>query len=293
MGRRPIRAAAALTTLLLVGLLGACGNGGAAEDGVRASSGPAAEEPATTSTTVAPASSATTTAKLGATTTGARATTTTARPATTTTPAAGAAALTPPAPGTYRYDTSGTTTVAGSPYPFPAVTTLVIDPASGTTQHSTRNLRDPAGNGPATEFTLDYRPQGVYLVLLRVTVGLSGYSDTEEVRPSSPVLLLATGARPGAHSDTVLPGTNGAHLTVDVTGSEPVTVAGQRVDTTVVQAAIQLAPGDITGRQVLTVNVDPKSRLWVKERSVSDASAAGGLFTLHGEYTATIQRLTP
>lgn len=292
MCRRPNRAAAALTTVLLVGVLGACGNGGAADDGVRASTGSAAApELATTTTTAAP-TSPTTTAKPGATTPRA---TTTARTATTTAPAAaaGPAALTPPAPGTYRYDTSGTTTVAGSPYPFPAVTTLVVDPASGTTQHSTRNLRDPSGNGPSTEFTLDYRPQGVYLVVLRATVGLSGYTDTEEVRPSSPVLLLATGARPGAHSDTILPGTNGAHLTVDVTGTEAVTVAGQRVDTTVVQAAIQLAPGDITGRQVLTVNVDPKSRLWVKERSVSDASAGGGLFTLHGEYTATIQRLTP
>ncbi|HWI04859.1 MAG TPA: hypothetical protein VNT52_13695 [Acidimicrobiales bacterium] len=54
-----------------------------------------------------------------------------------------------------------------------------------------------------------------------------------------------------------------------------------------------LAPGDVTGRQELTVNIDRGSRLWVKERSVTEASAAGGLFTARSEYTATMQRLTP
>jgi hypothetical protein len=72
-----------------------------------------------------------------------------------------------------------------------------------------------------------------------------------------------------------------------------VTVAGQGVDTLVMRAVVTLAPGDVTGRQELTVNVDPATRLWVRERSVLDASAGAGLFTLHSEYTATIQRLTP
>jgi hypothetical protein len=65
------------------------------------------------------------------------------------------------------------------------------------------------------------------------------------------------------------------------------------VDTVAIRAAVNLAPGDVTGRQEFTVNLDRTSRLWVRERSVTDASAAGGLFTLHSEYTATIQRLTP
>ena len=80
---------------------------------------------------------------------------------------------------------------------------------------------------------------------------------------------------------------------VDVVGEERVTIAGQAVDTLVVRAVVTLAPSDVTGRQELTLNVDRSSRLWVKERSVADASAAGGLFRLHSEYTATLQRLTP
>jgi hypothetical protein len=201
--------------------------------------------------------------------------------------------LIPAAPGTYRYDTTGATTFAGTSVPFPALTTLVVDPPSGTRQRLTRNLRDAAGNGLSTAFTLDYRPEGVFLVSLGVTTGFSGITDTRELRPASPVLLLATGARPGAHREADLTGPSAGKLVVDVLREERVTVAGQVVDTLVLRATVTLAPGDVTGRQEITVNIDRTSRLWVRERSVTDASAAGGLFTLHSEYTATLQRLTP
>jgi hypothetical protein len=286
MGRRP---AAALAALLLA-TLAACGSGGSGStDAVR---GSAAEESTTTST----AAATTTSVARGATTSTTRgATTTTVRSSTTTTAtgAAGAKALTPPAAGTYRYNTSGATTFGVASQPFPAVTTLLVDPATGTVQHSTRNLQDPTGAGPSTEFTLDYRAQGVYLVALRITIGAAGTSQTLEFRPPSPVLLLATGAGPGSHTEADLPGATGAKLVVDVLGAERVTVAGQGVDTLVMRAVVTLAPGDVTGSQSLTVNVDRTSRLWVRERSVLDASAAGGLFKLHSEYTANIQRLTP
>jgi hypothetical protein len=245
-------------------------------------------------TTVAPTTIAapgrTTTTRAGA------ARTTTTRPAATTTtaPAAsGPRALAPATPGTYRYDTAGATTLAGSTIAFPAVTTLVVDAPSGTRQRATRNLRDASGNGLQTEFTLDYRPEGVFLVSLKVTTGFSGISDVRDLRPASPVLLLATGAGPGAHREADLTGNSAAKLVVDVLRKEPLTIGGQAVDTLVMRATVTLAPGDVTGRQELTVNVDPGSRLWVKERSVTDASAAGGLFTAHSEYTATMQKLTP
>ena len=285
------RAAAAIAALLLA-VLAACGSGGGSADAVR---GSIAEEPTTTG-----APSTTTTAAAGATTSTTRrtTTTTTARSATTTstaagTPGAAATALTPPAPGTYRYNTSGTTTYGVASQPFPAVTTLVVDPPTGTLQHSARNLQDPSGAGPLTEFTLDYRPQGVFLVALRITIGAAGTSQTLDLRPASPVLLLATGAGPGTHTEADLPGATGAKLVVDVLGAERLTVAGQAVDTVVMRAVVTLAPGDVTGTQSLTVNVDRTSRLWVRERSVLDASAAAGLFKLHSEYTANIQRLTP
>jgi hypothetical protein len=133
----------------------------------------------------------------------------------------------------------------------------------------------------------------VFLVAVRLTVGFAGTSDVRDLRPAAPVLLLATGARPGAHTEADLGEAPAAKLTTDVVGEERVTVAGQAVDTLVQRATITLPPGDVTARQQLTVNLDPGTRLWVRERSVTDASGAGGLFTLHSEYTATLQRLTP
>ncbi len=279
-------AAAALGLALLV----ACGNGDGSTDAVRESAG----QESTTTTTTAPATTTTTGGRTTTTTAGGR-TTTTIRAAAgvTTTTAAGAAALTPATPGTYRFDTTGNTTVAGVTTPFPAVTTLVVDAPSGVRQHATRNLRDAAGNGLVTEFTLDYRPDGVHLVALRVTTRFNGITDVRDLRPAAPVLLLATGARPGAHLDVDLMGTSTAKLAVDVLREERLTIGGQAVDTLVMRAVVTLAPGDVTGRQELTVNVDRGSRLWVKERSVLDATALGGLVTAHSEYTATLQRLTP
>ncbi len=276
--------------------LAACGDGGDPTQAVRESAGPTVVD-TTLPTTSTEVPAPTTTEPAGRTTTtaaaGARTTTTRVAAATTTTVPLALRPLTPPAAGTYRYDTSGATTFAGTTVPFPAVTTLVVDAPSGTGQRSTRNLRDATGNGVSTEFTLDYRPEGVFLVSLRLTTGFSGVTDVRDLRPAAPVLLLATGARPGARTEADLTGTSSARLVVDILREERLTIGGTAVDTLVMRAAVILAPGDITGRQELTVNVDRGSRLWVRERSVTDASAAGGLVTVHSEYNATLQRLTP
>ncbi|HWI02770.1 MAG TPA: hypothetical protein VNT52_02925, partial [Acidimicrobiales bacterium] len=174
-------------------LLAACGDGTPAPEAVRGSAG---QETTTTSEVVATTSTSAggrTSTTAGA---GARTTTTTARSAATTTTAApaGSRALTPATPGTYRYDTAGATTIAGMTVQFPAVTTLVVDAPSGTRQRLTRNLRDAAGNGVQTEFNLDYRSEGVFLLSLKVTTGFGGFTDVRDLRPASPVLLLATGA---------------------------------------------------------------------------------------------------
>jgi len=291
--RRP---AAAMTGALLL-TLAACGDGGPSTEAVRDSSGSPVAETSTTTVGATPSSETTTTAPGGRTTTTAAsartATTRAGAGAATTTVPSGPRALTPAAAGTYRYDTSGATTFAGSTVPFPAVTNLVVDAPSGTRQRSTRNLRDATGNGVSTEFTLDYRPDGVFLISLRLTTGFSGVTDVRDLRPAAPVLLLATGARPGSHTEADLTGTSSARLVIDVLREERVMIGGTAVDTLVMRAAVNLAPGDITGRQELTVNVDRGSRLWVRERSVTDASAAGGLVTVHSEYNATLQRLTP
>lgn len=275
---------------VLLALLAGCGDGAPAPDAVRASAG---QDTTTTTSTVAPTTTTSVARRTTTTRVGARTTTTRPAAPTTTAPSSGPRALAPATPGTYRFDTAGATTFAGTTTPFPAVTTLVVDAPSGTRQRSTRNLRDAAGNGLQTEFTLDYRPEGVFLVSLKVTTGFSGISDVRDLRPASPVLLLATGAGPGAHREADLAGNSAAKLVVDVLREEQLTVGGTAVDTLVMRATVTLGPGDVTGRQELTVNVDRGTRLWVKERSLTDASAAGGLFTAHSEYTATMQRLTP
>lgn len=287
------RAPAALGSLLLL-VVSACGNTGGSAEAVRDSASQAGAETTTTAVTTIPPETSTTTVAGRTTTTSRSRTTTTARPGPVpTTVASGAAALTPAAPGTYFYDTTGRSTFAGSTTAFPEVTTLVVDPPSGSRQRLFRNLRDAAGNGLASDFVLDYRPEGVFLVSLRLTVVFSGITENRDLRPSAPVLLLATGARPGAHTEADLGGATAAKLAIDVVGEERVTVAGRPVDTLVVRTTITLVPSDVTGRQELTLNIDRATRLWVRERSVTDASAAGGLFTLHSEYSTTIQSLSP
>ncbi|MFN2607220.1 MAG: hypothetical protein ABR511_04905, partial [Acidimicrobiales bacterium] len=108
---------------------------------------------------------------------------------------------------------------------YPAVTTLTVDRASGTTQHWVRNLRDPSGNGPQFDLFLDFRPSGIYLSDLRLTAGFSGVTTTEDLRPASPEPLVAAGAGPGTHLAYDLAGGSGAaHLVIDVLRTERVTV---------------------------------------------------------------------
>jgi hypothetical protein len=205
---------------------------------------------------------------------------------------AGSVALAPAPPGTYRYDTSGTTTVGLTVLPYPAVTTLTVDPPAGSRQHWTRDLRDPSGNGPVLELSLDYRPGGVHLEGLRLTTSISGFVDTRDLRPPSPALLLPTGAGPGARQEIDLAGgASSARLVVEVQGQERLTIGGRAVDTLVVHLVATLAPGQITGTLDLTAWLAPSVRLWVKERSVTDATAGGGLARLQSRYEATLQRL--
>ena len=284
-------AAACLLTLTV--LLGACGGG---KDEGATASGPSTSVADTTSTTVEPPTTTTaapTTTRRGTATTRPPAGTGDAGPAAPAGPT-GPAAVKPPASGTYRYSTGGSTTFGLTSVPFPAVSTLVVDPAAGTRQHSTRDLRDAAGFGPVTEFTLDYRADGVYLESLRLTTNAGTFTDTRELRPPVPTLFLPTDARPGTSLAIDLPTATGvAKVTVEVQAEGRLVVGGQGVDTLKVRMVATLPPGDVTGRQELTLDVDRASGLWVRERSVTDASAGGGLIQLHSQYEAMLQRLTP
>ena len=226
---------------------------------------------------------------------GGNATTTTPAPAP---PIPGAATpatapLTPAAPGTYHYDTSGTSRFGNVASPFPAVTTLIVDPAAGTTQHATRDLRDASRNGAVLETVLDYRPDGIALVSLRVTATFLLFTEVEELHPPTPVLLLPTGFREGLHRDVDLPAQAGtAHLTIDVLRQEQLTIGGQSVTTNRVHLVASI-PGQLNGRLDLTLWVASAYRLWVREHSVGEATGPDGSSLYHSEYDATLQRLTP
>ena len=283
-----VRAAAAFAIACLT--LVACGGGDDQARRLQPAPTTTAPEESTTTVPSAPAGGETTTTTRRA--TGAPTTIPAARP-----PAAAAAAPTaatgPPAAGTYRYDTSGSSSFGLGPVPFPAVTTLMVDSATGTRQRSVRDLRDPSGTGALSESVLDYRPDGVHLISLRLTTRVAGTTDVRELRPVEPVLILPTSARPGHHAEFDIPSNGGvpAHVAVDVLREETVSVGGQAVGALVIRAVTTLPPGPVSGRQELTVSYDRGSRLIVKERQVTDATA--GLLNFHSEYDATLQRLTP
>jgi hypothetical protein len=175
------------------------------------------------------------------------------------------------------------------------VSTLAVGSPSGTTQRWTRDLRDAGGSGPITEFALDFRPDGIYLDGLTLTNSFQGMVNVQELRPTSPPLLVPTGAGAGAHSEFDLQGGDGgvAHATVDVTGQEAVPVGGRAVDTLVVRTAITLPSGQVSGHVELTGWFAPSARIWAKEHFVADAAIAGGLFTFHSQYDAIARSLSP
>lgn len=277
---------AAIAAIVVVPALTACsGSSTTTTAPVNTTAGPpttvAAPAPSTTATTAVARSAG-------------RAPTTTGKPsgATTTRPAgtSSAPAYPPPAAGLYRYDTAGTTTAPLTNLQYPAVTTLTVDAPSGTRQHSARNLRDGSGNGPLFDFMLDYRPQGIYVEGITLTVGLSGVTTARDLRPPTPQPLLPAGARPGTHLEyDVSGGTSTAHVVIDVVRTERVTIGGQGVDTLVMHVVATLPAGDTSGTVDLTAWFAPGARLWAKERFILAASAGG--FTVRSDYAATLQRL--
>lgn len=225
-------------------------------------------EPAAPSTSVSPATTTTRPA--------ARATTTAP---VTAAPSGGSAApaLAPPAPGTYRYATRGQSTFGATVLPFPATTTLTLDPAAGTRQRAVRDLRN-GGNGPVFEYVLDYRPEGIHLVSLAASVTFLVFNQREELRPPSPVLFLPAGAAAGTRREVDVPTAMGntARLVIEVRSA------------TVVQLTATLI-GQLSNRIELTVTLDPATRLWTQERLVAEATAPTGEVAFRSEYTATLQ----
>ena len=276
-------------------VLANCGGGAkrAATQGAGASATSVVED--TTSTTAAPAAAA-----------GAGASTTVRRTTPTAAPRAGAAragsaagATGGPAPatpvpaGTYRYDTTGSTqSSGGANHPMPSVTTLVADKPAGATQHATRDLRDPNGQGQTVETVLVYQADGVHVQEIKVTTVLGGgVTDVRDVTANPPPLIARTGAAPGDRYEFTLTGSGTTfHGVVAVQRLEQLVVGGQPVTTAVTKLDVDFS-GSVTGHQSATDWVEGSHLLNVKEQVVTDAKA--GALQTHTEYSATLQRLAP
>src|SRR5204863_2192624 len=207
------------------------------------------------------------------------------------TPPPGAKAATPTAPGAYKYDTSGSSKFGNTTSAPPPVTTLTVDPPGGTRQHSTLDSRDGSGNGSITETTLDYQPQGVFLVELKVTTKAGFVNDVTDFVANPPALVAPTGVHPGQSVEFDLSGSGtNAHVKVDFLRTEKMTVGGQSVDTLMAHQTATLS-GKVTGTQNSDTWTSTQYDLTVKNHTVADLTAYG--IQAHSDTTSTLQKLTP
>ena len=269
-----------------------------------------------TSTTAADASSTSTTAARGTSNgagsrsgtggSGAGATSTTANGAGTAAPAGGTAAsgspsgsppgsvgaagFRPPTPGSYLYDTTGSLSYLGTTKAYPAVTTLVVDPAAGLVQHAVRNLTN-GGDGFTIEQIYDYRPEGIAVDQQRLSVSLGSLKTVKTLRPTGSALWLGTNDGPGAHHEFDLQGKDIAgHEIVDVLRTEKITVGGQSVSADVVRTTLSFS-GSANGSIVLDQWFVRSARVVGKEHLDGDVRAS--LVRLTTKYDAVLRRLTP
>lgn len=264
-------------------VLAACGGGGGAKKtaakGTTTSSEASTTTVAGSSTTAAGGATATTKAAAKpAANSGAKVN---GQPASGYTPPAGATPAKPATPGTYTYDNSGTSSLGA----VPAKSSLIIDPPQGTQQHSTNDM----GSSGKTETTLDYKPEGVYLVEVKVTAPGATYDFVG----NPPPLAAPTGVKPGQSVDFDLstnpPGTS-IHVHIDFVRMETITIGGQPVDTMVIHQVGTLS-GNLTGTQTMDAWVSQQYDLFVKTHTTGDVHQ--GVFEAKSDVTSTLEKLTP
>ncbi|MBV8388150.1 MAG: hypothetical protein JOZ68_09365 [Acidimicrobiia bacterium] len=274
---------AALAAIAAV-VLAACGGGG----GKKTAANKTTTSVSDTSTTVE--GSTTTTGAAGATATTKKAATATTsaakvngQSASNYTPPAGATPAKPSPSGTYTYDNQATgTNTFGAP---PAKSSLIVDPPQGTKQHSTNDM----GSSGKTETTLDFRPEGVHLVEVKVTAQGQSYDFTANPAP----LAAPTGVQPGQSvtfdvSDAAR--NTSIHVQIDFVRMETITIGGQPVNTMVIHQVGTLS-GGLTGTQTMDAWVSPQYDLFVKTHSTGDVHS--GVFEAKSDVTSTLEKPTP
>ncbi len=311
---RWVLAAAALA------VIAACGSGGTKASGSRAlgasvSTTQAPGSPGTLSSD-SPTSSSTTTGATAASpgTTGPSSGVTSSGPRTTsavkggsgpapagpTSTVAGARTTSPPAhaavgtaPGRYTYDDSGTTS-GGAPTttrPVSAKTHLVVDPATGDTQHSTQTTD---GVDETQEQIYRFQPSTVYLADLKLSGALA-----KEFKPAAPG-VVATPLPPAGHwswdmSAVGDPGTT-AHGDFAYVGAEPVQVAGQTYPTSRIDGTVTIKSSyngtPITVKIQETQWLSTTYLLPLREHMVTDTTY-GVSSVGHSDTTSTVESVKP
>lgn len=190
------------------------------------------------------------------------------------------------APGHYTYDVAGTVTVGspGTPQRADGTATLTVEPADGDRQRST--LHDD--NGDTTE-ELVVRSTGTYAADLH----LATKAFDKDFRPTSPVLLVPSPARPGTSwswSATSTDGKTQLHATSQVLRTESVTVEGRQVPTAVIDSTLTLS-GDVDFTDELTTWYAAGPRLVAKEHSKGKGSYSGFPFSF--DSTRTLRSTRP
>lgn len=207
--------------------------------------------------------------------------------------AAGAESATPLAEGTYEYDTDGQVVLSGGPpRDLPATTTLTGQKPNGVAQRRVRDLRDAEGNGTVTETDLEFRPDGVYITRVKVTVSFpGGVTDVRELKTEKPELIAPTGGGPGFATSFVMTGSGTtAEVSIRVLRAETISIGGRSVEAQVAETKIVFS-GALRGHQTSTCWFWPKHIVAVKE--VVSADIQNGPIRAQTEYEATLRSLTP
>jgi hypothetical protein len=195
------------------------------------------------------------------------------------------------APGVYRFDTSGSTSSLLGTKSFPAVTTLTVDPPSGTRQHSKRELVASNGDGFVIEQTLDYQPGGIAVVQQRLALTQSGNRTVRTLTAAPATIVLPAGLPAGHHSDFSLTGsTIAGHEVADLTTASPVDVGGRAVSTVLLKTVLTVT-GNVSGTIELDQWWSPSSRVPMKEHLTG--AMKSGLVTVRTHYDATVRNAAP
>ena len=174
---------------------------------------------------------------------------------------------------------------------FPSTTTLTVDAAQGTRQHSVRRLVNPNGDGLVVEQTLDYQPQGVAVVSQKLTMTQSGNTTTKSLSADPTTVVLPVGLAIGGQRAFDLSGSGlTAHEVVSLVQATTTSVAGQSVSGVLMRTVLTLT-GGVSGSIQLDQTWAPSVRVPLVEHL--SGSIKSGMVSVKTAYDATLTNLQP